>query len=202
MLFRSLYELKFEELLQLDKFKDKKVQNIIDGLENSKLVPFEKVLFALGIRYVGETVAKKLAFHYLTIDNLIAASFDELVSVDEIGGKIAESLVDYFSDLDNLDLIAKLRKTGIKFEVDEDTKIDRTDKLKGLTFVVSGVFKLMSRNDLKKAIEDNGGKSSGSISKKTNYILAGENMGPSKLAKAQELGVDIISEEQFIEMIS
>jgi DNA ligase (NAD+) len=198
----ELYSLTYDQLFALDSFKEKKAQNILDGLELSKQVSFEKVLFALGIRFVGETVAKKLVRHYKTIDAILKATLEDLIKVDEIGGKIAESIIQYFAIDNNMALIQELIAKGVKFELDDAEITEASDKLKGLTFVVSGVFSKMSRNELKKAIEDNGGKNSGSISKKTTYIVAGENMGPSKLAKAQDLGVEIISEDDFIAMIA
>jgi DNA ligase (NAD+) len=181
---------------------EKSAANIIKGVESSKKIPFEKVLFALGIRYVGETVAKKLARHYKNIDNLINASFDELVNVDEIGERIAQSILDFFSNEINIDIINRLKESGVTFSLDEKTLEEQTDKLQGLVFVVSGVFSLFSRTELKKSIEDNGGKVTGSISKKTSFIIAGDNMGPSKKEKADKLNIPIISENDFIEMLT
>lgn len=198
----DLYELTFDQLFALDTFKEKKSQNIIDGLQASKQIPFERVLFALGIRYVGETVAKKLAKQFKNIDALIAASFEELIVTDEIGDKIAESLLDYFKVEANVELINRLKTHGLQFELSEEQLANATTKLEGLIFVVSGVFTLFSRNELKQLIEQNGGKVSSSISKKTSYIVAGENMGPSKLAKAQDLGVEIIDENKFSELLN
>lgn len=197
----DLYELTFDQLFALETFKEKKSQNIIDGLQASKQIPFESVLFALGIRYVGETVAKKLAKQFKNIDALMRADFEALIATDEIGGKIAESLLDYFKIDANIELINRLKTYGLQFKLSEEQLANTTNKLKGLTFVVSGVFTLFSRNELKQLIEQNGGKVSSSISKKTSYIVAGENMGPSKLAKAQDLGVEIVDEHKFSEMI-
>jgi len=197
----DLYELKFEDLLNLESFKEKKSQNIIEGLIASKQIPFERVLYAIGIRYVGETVAKKLARYFKTIDNLKNAAFDELIAADEIGDKIAESILHFFSVEQNVEIVQRLRNQGLKFELSEEQMANSTTKLEGMTFVVSGVFSKFSRDELKNTIEQNGGKVSSSISKKTNYIVAGENMGPSKLKKAQDLGVEIIDENQFLEMI-
>lgn len=200
--YADLYELKVEQITPLERMAEKSAQNMIDGIEKSKEIPFEKVLFALGIRFVGETVAKKLAKHFKSIDNLMNASFEELINVDEIGDKIAQSIVDFSNDLRNIQLIDRLKSYGVQLEVSQENLENQTDKLENQIFVVSGVFHQMSRNELKKAIEDNGGKVSSSISKKTNYIVAGDNMGPSKLEKAQTLGIPIISEQDFIDMIS
>ena len=200
--YADLYDLKVEQIIPLERMAEKSAQNIIDGILKSKDIPFEKVLFALGIRFVGETVAKKLAKHFKSIDNLMTASFDELINVDEIGERIAQSIIDFSSDVGNIQLMNRLKKYGLQLEVCEKQQANQSNKLEGQIFVVSGVFHQMSRDELKKAIEDNGGKVSSSISKKTNFIIAGDNMGPSKLEKAQELGVEIISEEQFIDRIS
>jgi len=197
----DLYELTCEQLFQLENFKEKKSQNIIEGLKASKKIPFERVLYAIGIRYVGETVAKKLARHFKSIDAIMKASFEELIVADEIGDKIAESIIHFFSVEQNIVLINRLKNYGLKFELSDEQLANATTKLAGLSFVVSGVFTLFSRDELKNLIEQNGGKVSGSISKKTSYIVAGENMGPSKLEKATELGVKIIDEHQFSEMI-
>lgn len=197
----DLYELTYEQLIALDTFQEKKSKNIIDGLIASKQIPFERVLYAIGIRYVGETVAKKLAKHFKSIDAIKNATLEELIAADEIGDKIAESILLYFSVEQNQQLIEKLKTVGLKFELSEEQLANTTDKLARLTFVVSGVFSLFSRDELKHLIEQNGGKVSGSISKKTSYIVAGENMGPSKLQKATDLGVEIINEVKFKEMI-
>ncbi|CAM1349207.1 NAD-dependent DNA ligase LigA [Tenacibaculum crassostreae] len=200
--YADLYELKIEQIIPLERMAEKSAQNMIEGIEKSKEIPFEKVLFALGIRFVGETVAKKLAKHFKSIDNLMTADFETLVSVDEIGDRIAQSILDFSNDLGNIQLINRLKSYGMQLEVSAESLEGQTDKLAGKVFVVSGVFHQMSRNELKKAIEDNGGKVSSSISKKTSYVVAGDNMGPSKLEKAESLGVPIISEQDFIEMIN
>ncbi|RLD83463.1 MAG: DNA ligase (NAD(+)) LigA [Bacteroidetes bacterium] len=200
--YADLYELTEDQIIPLERMAEKSAENIVKGVENSKKIPFEKVLFALGIRYVGETVAKKLAKHYKNIDNLISASFDELVNVDEIGERIAQSIIDFFSNEINIDIINRLKESGITFSIDEKLLQNQTNKLKGLVFVVSGVFYKFSRTELKKSIEDNGGKITGSISKKTSYIIAGDNMGPSKKEKAEKLQIVIISEDDFIEMLN
>ena len=200
--YADLYDLTVEQVIPLERMAEKSAQNMIAGIEKSKEIPFEKVLFALGIRFVGETVAKKLAKHFKSIDNLMAATFDELIKVDEIGDRIAQSIVDFSNDLGNIQLINRLKTYGVQLEVSAESLENQTNKLEGQVFVVSGVFHQMSRNELKKAIEDNGGKVSSSISKKTNFIVAGDNMGPSKLTKAEDLGIPIISEQDFIDKIS
>ncbi len=197
----DLYALTFDQLFELESFKEKKSQNIIDGLISSKQIPFERVLYGVGIRYVGETVAKKLARQFKTIDHIINASFEELIAADEIGDKIAESIIHFFSIESNVELINKLKEHELQFQLSEDQIANATTKLEGLIFVVSGVFSKFSRDELKASIEQNGGKVSSSISKKTSYIVAGENMGPSKLAKAEKLEVAIINEDQFLEMV-
>jgi len=197
----DLYRLNKEQLLQLERFKEKSVQRILDGIVESKKVPFERVLFALGIRYVGETVAKTLAQKLHTIENIISKTKEELTEIDEIGDRIAESIIDFFSKPEHLELIDFLKSQGLQFALTEDQLSNRTDKLNGLSIVISGTFNFNSRDELKKIIEQNGGKNVGSISKKTNYILAGENMGPSKLEKAKKLNIPIISEEDFLKML-
>ncbi len=200
--YADLYNLKVAQIIPLERMAEKSAQNMVAGIEKSKEIPFEKVLFALGIRFVGETVAKKLAKHFKSIDNLMTANFETLISVDEIGASIAQSILDFSNDLGNIQLIDRLKSYGLQLEVSAESLENKTDKLEGKVFVVSGVFHQMSRNELKKAIEDNGGKVSSSISKKTSFIVAGDNMGPSKLTKAQGLGVEIISEQGFIDMIN
>ena len=200
--YADLYDLKVEQVIPLERMAEKSAQNMISGIEKSKEIPFEKVLFALGIRFVGETVAKKLAKHFKSIDNLMTADFETLITVDEIGDRIAQSIIDFSSNLGNIQLINRLREVGVQLEVSAESLENQTDKLQGQVFVVSGVFHQMSRNELKKAIEDNGGKVSSSISKKTDFIVAGDNMGPSKFKKAQDLGIEIISEQDFIDKIS
>ncbi|WP_298763693.1 NAD-dependent DNA ligase LigA [uncultured Polaribacter sp.] len=200
--YADLYDLKVEQIVPLERMAEKSAQNMILGIEKSKEIPFEKVLFALGIRFVGETVAKKLAKHFKSIENLMAASFEELINVDEIGDRIAQSIIDFSADEGNVNLINRLKSVGVQLAVSAESLANQTNKLEGQIFVVSGVFHQMSRNELKKAIEDNGGKVSSSISKKTNFIVAGDNMGPSKLTKAQDLDVTIISEQDFVNKIS
>ncbi|KOY50696.1 DNA ligase [Polaribacter dokdonensis DSW-5] len=200
--YADLYDLTVEKVLPLERIAEKSAKNLIDGIKKSKEIPFEKVLFALGIRFVGETVAKKLAKHFKSIDNLMAADFETLISVDEIGDRIAKSIIDFSSNLTSIQLVTRLKEAGVQLSVSEESLKNQTDKLQGQIFVVSGVFHQMSRTELKKAIEDNGGKVSSSISKKTNFIVAGDNMGPSKLAKAETLGIAIISEQEFIDKIA
>ena len=200
--YADLYDLRVEQVIPLERMAEKSAQNMIAGIEKSKEIPFEKVLFALGIRFVGETVAKKLAKHFKSIDNLMTANFEALITADEIGASIAQSIIDFSNDLGNIHLIDRLKAVGVQLEVSAESLENQTDKLQGSVFVVSGVFHQLSRNELKKSIEDNGGKVSSSISKKTDYVVAGDNMGPSKLVKAQELEISIISEQDFIDMIS
>ena len=200
--YADLYDLQVAQVIPLERMAEKSAQNMIDGIKKSKEIPFEKVLFALGIRFVGETVAKKLAKHFKSIDNLMTASFEALISVDEIGDRIAASILEFSNDIGNMQLIHRLKYHGVQLKISEKDLIGQTDKLQGKVFVVSGVFYKMTRNELKKAIEDNGGKVSSSISKKTTYVVAGDNMGPSKKTKAEDLGVAIINEDNFIEMIS
>ena len=200
--YADLYDLKVEQVVPLERMAEKSAQNMIDGIIKSKNIPFEKVLFALGIRFVGETVAKKLAKHFKSIEFLMTAAFEELINVDEIGDRIAQSIIDFSSNLGNIQLINRLKSHGLQLEVSAASIENQTNKLDGQVFVVSGVFNQMSREELKKVIEDNGGKVSSSISKKTNFIIAGDNMGPSKLTKAQDLGVEIISEQDFINKIN
>ncbi|MGE0019632.1 MAG: NAD-dependent DNA ligase LigA [Draconibacterium sp.] len=197
----DLYSLTKEQLAGLERMGEKSADRILTGLEASKSVPFERVLFALGIRFVGETVAKTLAKNLHTIENIQFKTKDELTSIDEIGDKIAESIVAYFSKPEHHEIIRILKEKGLQFAISEDKMIDKTDKLKGLNIVISGTFEKHSRDELKEMIEQNGGKNVGSISKKTSYVLAGENMGPSKLEKANELKIPIISEEDFLRML-
>ena len=200
--YADLYELTTEQVIPLERMAEKSAENMIRGIEASKQIPFERVLFAIGIRFVGETVAKKLAKHFKNIDNLMRASFEELIEVDEIGDKIAQSIVEFSNNLVNIQLIDRLKKYGVQLELSAKALENQTDILLGKTFVVSGVFAKMSRNELKKSIEDNGGKVSSSISKKTDYIIAGDQMGPSKKVKAEELKIPIISEDDFLAMLS
>ncbi|WP_291134950.1 NAD-dependent DNA ligase LigA [Flavobacterium sp. UBA7663] len=198
--YADLYELKKEQIIPLERMAEKSAENLINGIEKSKTIPFERVLYALGIRYVGETVAKKLAKHYKSIDAIAQATIMDLILVDEIGDKIAQSVVQFFENQENIRIIDRLKSFGVQLESGEDDVL-LSEKLKGKTFVVSGVFEVYSRDDLKKAIEDNGGKVGSSISSKTDYVIAGDNMGPSKLEKANQLKIAIISEMDFKHMI-
>jgi len=199
--YSDLYELTKEQVMPLERMAEKSAENLVNGIEASKQIPFERVLFALGIRYVGETVAKKLAKHYKNIDALSHATIIDLVTVDEIGNRIAESVVDFFTSEENNHIVDRLKEFGVQLALSEDVLANQTDKLKGQTFVVSGVFETVSRTELKKLIEDNGGKVSSSISSKTSYLVAGDKMGPSKRAKAETLSVSIISEQDFLNLI-
>lgn len=196
----DLYNLTFDEVVNLERMADKSANNLIDGIVASKEVPFERILFGLGIRFVGETVAKKLAKAFKNIDALMKAGFDELVAVDEIGDKIAMSIQAHFWEDRNKEIIARLRDAGLKMEIVE--KEGSSTKFDGLSFVVSGVFETFSRDELKTAIESNGGKNVGSISAKTSFVVAGDKMGPSKLQKASDLGVKILSEQEFIQLLN
>jgi DNA ligase (NAD+) len=212
----DLYDLTFEDLIGLEKtytiededktrkvsFREKTVENILNGLEKSKIVPFERVLFALGIRFVGETVAKRLAMHFGSIDRIKAATKEDLIAVDEVGEKIAESVIQFFSDEKNRDIIYRLKEQGLQMESEQrDNPSGTPGKLQGKSFVVSGIFTHFTRDELKKKIEESGGKNVSSISSKTDYLIAGENMGPAKKQKAHELGVPIITEDDFLALI-
>jgi len=196
----DLYKLTAEKLSPLERLGEKSAANIISSIESSKSVPFARVLFALGIRYVGETIAKKLAEAVKSIDNLAKATFNELIAIDEIGDKIAESIIKFFNNEKNIELIDSLKNAGLIF-IEEENISPVSDKLNGISIVVSGTFN-RSRDEIKDLIEANGGKNVSSISTKTDYVLAGENMGPAKFEKAQKLGIKIISEEEFINMIN
>lgn len=197
----DLYDLKKEQIVSLERMAEKSAQNLIDGIEASKQVPFERVLYAIGIRHVGETTAKKIAKKVKSLDVLVNSSKEELLNIDEVGGIIAESIADYFSNEKNRRIIERLKHAGLQFALSAEQQQGGSEKLKGLTFVISGVFNAHSRDQLKEMIEFNGGKNSGSISGKTSYLLAGDNMGPEKLKKAQSLGVKIINEDDFVKMI-
>ncbi|WP_111709198.1 NAD-dependent DNA ligase LigA [Lutibacter citreus] len=200
--YADLYELKIEQIIPLERMAEKSAKNMIEGIKKSIDIPFEKVLFALGIRFVGETVAKKLAKYFKSIDSLMNASQEELIKVDEIGDRIAESVVEFSQNLLNIQLVDRLKSYGVQLEISEEVLENQSNILEGKAFVVSGVFTIFNRNDLKKSIEDNGGKVVSSISKKTSFVIAGENMGPSKLQKAESLGIPIITEEKYLELIN
>ncbi|MGL5113489.1 MAG: NAD-dependent DNA ligase LigA, partial [Flavobacterium sp.] len=195
--YADLYDLSVAQVLPLERMAQKSAENLVNGVAKSKLIPFERVLFALGIRFVGETVAKKLAKHYKSILHLERARLEDLVLVDEIGERIAKSVIEFFENQENKAIIERLKSNGIQLESIEQINPNATTKFLGKTFVVSGVFEKFSRDDLKKSIEDNGGKVGSSISSKTDYVVAGDNMGPSKLEKATKLGITILSEESF-----
>ncbi|EJX01579.1 NAD-dependent DNA ligase LigA [gut metagenome] len=197
----DLYSLQASDLVPLERIGEKSADNIIKGIAKSRTVPFERVLFALGIRFVGETVAKKVAKAFNSIDELANATLDDLMHVDEIGEKIAQSIRSYFSNPQNRELIDRLRIAGIQLKADEVDTTDHTDKLAGQSIVISGVFTLHSRDEYKALIEKHGGKNVGSISSKTSFILAGDSMGPSKLEKAQKLGIPILDEKAFLQLI-
>lgn len=206
--FEDLNELKFEEVdpvtgdTKVRSIKEKTAKNIIDALEKSKSIPFDNVLFGLGIRYVGKTVAEKLVDHFKTIERLQHASFDEIIAVHEIGDRIAESVVSYFSDPENNQIVEKLKEAGLNFETNIEDATEQNDTLAGKSFVISGVFETIDREDLKKLIKNLGGKVSSSVSGNTDYLVAGENMGPAKREKAEKNGVTILSEKEFNELIN
>ncbi len=197
----DLYQLKREQLENLDRMAEKSAQRILDGLEASKKVPFERVLFALGIRFVGETVAKILVKKLHTIENIQKQTLEQLVEIDEIGGRIAESVEEWFSKEKHIELVNLLKEKGLQFAISKDQLEGQTNKLAGLNIIISGTFEKHSRDELKKMIEKNGGKNVGSISKKTSYMLAGKNIGPSKLEKVTKFGIPLISEDDFLNML-
>ncbi len=197
----DLYELKKEQLLPLERMAEKSANNLIEGVEASKKISFERVLYGIGIRHVGETTAKKIARKIKSMDALMQSTEEDLLQVGEVGVVIAKSIVHFFSDKENISIIKRLKQYGLQFELSEEQLQSTTDKLGEKTFVISGVFQKHSRDEMKDLIEKNGGKNTGSISGKTNYLLAGDNMGPEKLKKAEKLGVKVISEDEFLEMI-
>ena len=198
----DLYSLQMEDFMFLPRLGAKSAENVVAALAQSRQVPFERVLFALGIRYVGATVAKRLARAFGDIDSLIAATIPQLTAVDEIGERIATSVKAYFEKPANMELVARLREAGLKFRLEEEVTSNRTDILAGKSIVISGVFTHHSRDEYKEIIEQNGGKNVSSVSKSTSFILAGENMGPSKLEKAQKLNVKVMSEDEFLALLS
>jgi DNA ligase (NAD+) len=197
----DLYSLRKEDLMGLERFAEKSASNLITSIDRSRNVPFERVMFALGIRYVGETVAKKLAIHFTSIDRLRNADFETLVAADEVGERIAESLQQFFKDPKNMHLLDKLESAGIQFSMGSE-QAKTGNKLEGLTFVISGTFEKHSRDELKELIESNGGKNAGSVSTRTDYLLGGEGIGPSKLKKVESLNIPIIGEDEFLALIS
>ena len=198
----DLYTLEIADLLRLERWADKSARNLMASLEESKQVPFERVLYGLGIRFVGETVAKRLVSAFHSMEQLERASFEDLTAVDEIGERIARSIIAYFADERNRTLVNRLKEYGLQMSVAEEKLANRSEKLKGLSIVISGTFARHSRDEYKAMIEQHGGKNSGSVSGKTDYILAGDNMGPAKLEKAAKLGVKIINEDEFLNMIA
>ena len=210
----DFYILTFDQLIGIEKkfvsedgqtervvsFREKSVENILSGIAQSKQVPFERVLFALGIRFVGETTAKKLARHFKSIDALSAATKEELMEVNDVGDRVADSTLHYFNNTENLEIVIRLRNAGLHFELTEEEQTSVSNVLEGKSIVVSGVFSI-SRDEMKKKIEQYGGKNVSSISKNTSFVLAGEKMGPEKRKKAENLGVPILSEQEFYEMI-
>ncbi|WP_290697490.1 NAD-dependent DNA ligase LigA [Lacinutrix sp.] len=199
--YADLYTLTKEQVLPLERMAEKSAENLVNGIEASKQIPFDRVLFGIGIRFVGETVAKKLAKHYKSIDALASASIENLEKVDEIGIRIAESVVAFFASEENRETIQRLKAYGLQLEISAEKLANQTNTLEGKSFVVSGVFTQVSRTELKKLIEDNGGKNVSSISSKTDFVVAGDKMGPSKKEKAEKLNVPLISEVQFLEML-
>lgn len=197
----DLYQLQSQDIARLERLGEKSAENIMAGLARSREVPYERVLFALGIRFVGETVAKKIARAFPSIDLLAAATLDDLIQIDEIGTRIAQSILFYFSNEKNRQLVARLKEAGLKMEADEEDRSGYTDNLAGQSIVISGVFQHHSRDEYKTLIEKHGGKNVGSISKKTSFILKGDNMGPSKLEKAEKLGIRLVEEDEFLKMI-
>lgn len=197
----DLYDLKESDLMPLERVGPRTAQRIVEGVEASKSVPFERVIYALSIPFVGETVARKLARAVRDIDTLMNMRRDELVAIEDIGPRIADAIIEYFAYPANRELVERLRTAGVQMSMPEQDTSDHTDILAGKTIVISGVFSKHSREEYKALIDKNGGKNSGSISKKTSFILAGENMGPSKLEKAKSLGVPIINEDEFLQMI-
>lgn len=197
----DLYDLTFEQLMGLERFGEKSAWRLIHGIEDSKNVPFDRVLYALSIPFVGETTAKKIARSVGSIDRLMQMSADELCLIEDVGRVIAQSIIEYFEAESNREIIERLRSAGVQLEMEIPDNDDRTDKLAGKSIVISGVFAHHSRDEYKQIIEKNGGKNVGSISKKTSFVLAGENMGPAKLEKAQNLGVPVVSEDEFLKML-
>lgn len=197
----DLYALTYNDIINLERWGETSTNNLLESISKSKSVSYERVLFALGIRFVGETVASKLAHAFPNVDMLKSATFEQLTSVDEIGERIAQSVVDFFTNDTYIDIVDRLQASGLQFALSEEALSLKTDKLEGKTIVISGVFSIHSRDEYKEMIVQHGGKNTGSISKKTDYILAGDNMGPAKLERAKKLGVEIIDEQAFLEMI-
>jgi DNA ligase (NAD+) len=197
----DLFDLKYEDVLKLDRMAEKSAQNLVDGIKEAVKIPYQRVLFGLGIRYVGETVAKKLAAQFKTIGQLQTASFEALIAVDEIGERIAESIIEYFQNPYHAEQIARLKAAGLQFENMEKEKVMESAILAGKSVVISGVFSQYSRDEIKHMVEINGGKNASGITGKTDYVIAGENMGPAKLEKAVQLNIPILSETEFLILI-
>ena len=197
----DLYALKADQLLNADKTNEVSVNNILSGIEESKSVPFERVLFAIGIRFVGEIAAKSLARYFGSMDRISSATSEELTQVNGIGDVIASSVMKYFADERNRNFVRRLAKYGLKMQITQEQQEAKSDRLKDMSIVISGVFTHHSRDEYKAMIEKHNGKNVGSISGKTSFILAGDNMGPSKLEKAQKLGVRIMNEDEFLELV-
>jgi DNA ligase (NAD+) len=198
----DIYALTQDDIAQQERLGDKSAQNILAGIEASKQVPWARVLFALGIRMVGETTAKKIARRFPNIDQLQWATVEQLTAIDDVGEQIANNIIAYFNELQNLEIINRLREAGVQMASQEEELVPQSDMLQGKSIVVSGIFSLHSRDEYKAMIEAHGGKNVGSVSKKTSFILAGENMGPEKRKKAESLGVEILTEEAFLELIN
>ena len=198
----DIYDLQEQDLARQERLGTKSAQNILAGINASKQVPWSRVLFALGIRMVGETTAKKIARRYRSIDDLQWATHDQLTAIEDVGPQIADNIIAYFNNLDNLEIVNRLRTAGLQMQSTEEVPQPQSDILAGKSIVISGVFAHHSRDEYKNIIETNGGKNVGSVSKKTSFILAGENMGPEKRKKADELGVTILSEDEFLQMLN
>ena len=198
----DIYDLRKEDIARMERLGDKSADNILAGIEASKNVPWSRVLFALGIRMVGETTAKKIAKRFPSIDALQTATKEELIAIDDVGDQIADNIIAYFADIKNQEIVSRLRQAGLQMEAEGGEWKAESDKLAGKTIVISGTFNQHSRDEYKDIIEANGGKNSGSVSKKTSFILAGENMGPEKRKKAESLGVPLVSEEEFLDMLN
>jgi len=197
----DIYSLRIEDIAAQERLGEKSAQNMLDGIEASKQVPWARVLFALGIRMVGETTAKKIAKRYTSIDSLQWATAEQLCAIEDVGPQIAENIVKYFEDIRNLEILSRLRDAGLQFESDTNDLLPISNVLQGQSIVISGTFAHHSRDEYKAMIEANGGKNVGSVSKKTSFILAGDNMGPEKRKKAEDLGIRMVTEDEFLEML-
>ena len=198
----DIYALQQEDIARQERLGEKSAQNMLAGIEQSKQVPWARVLFALGIRMVGETTAKKIAKRFSSIDQLQWATVEQLTNIEDVGEQIAKNVIEYFNNLNNLEIINRLRQAGVQMESQEEEQQPQSDILQGKSIVVSGVFSRHSRDEYKAMIEAHGGKNVGSVSKKTSFILAGENMGPEKRKKAEDLGVVLMGEEEFLQLLN